>query len=67
VDDPREHVDDELESRLDDLSETLTDDDIRSEATGTPAWSRSELGDADDTDDTDADDADQDLDADDPS
>jgi hypothetical protein len=64
VDDPRQNVDDELESRLDDLSETLTDDDIQSESTGTGAWSRSELGDADDTD---ADDADQDLDADDPS
>jgi hypothetical protein len=61
MDDPKKHVDDELESRLDDLSSTLTDDEIGSE-------SSSELGEGDtDSTDLDADDADQDADADDPS
>jgi hypothetical protein len=63
--DPRDAVPDELEARLDDLSATLTEDDIR---TRRDASSMTELGDADtDDQDADADDADQDADADDPS
>jgi hypothetical protein len=62
--DPRDTVPDELEARLDDLSATLTEDDIR---TRHGASSMTELGDADaDDQDADADDADQDADADDP-
>jgi hypothetical protein len=56
-------VDDELESRLDDLSATLTDDEIGSESSRS-----SQLGESDtDSTDLDTDDADQDADADDPS
>jgi hypothetical protein len=63
MDDPTKHVDDELEGRLDDLSSTLTDDEIGSESSR-----GSQLGESDtDSTDTDADDADQDADADDPS
>ena len=51
---------DELEERLDDLSATLTDDDIRTSS------SEGSMGVVDDEDATDADDADQDADADDP-
>jgi hypothetical protein len=62
VDDPKENVPDELEERLDDLSATLTEDDVR---TTTDGGSTAGVMDAD-ADDTDADDADQDADADDP-
>jgi hypothetical protein len=63
VDDPKKNVDDELESRLDDLSSTLTDDEIGSESSRS-----SQLGETDtDSTDLDTDDADQDADADDPS
>ena len=63
MDDPKKHVDDELEDRLDDLSATLTDDEIGSEA-----GRGSQLGETDtDSTDLDTDDADQDADADDPS
>jgi hypothetical protein len=65
MDDPRKNVDDELEGRLDDLSSTLTDDDIRSESGERSQWAGIEA-DTDETD-VDADDADQDADADDPS
>jgi hypothetical protein len=65
VDDPKQHVDDELEGRLDDLSSTLTDDEIRGESEEGSQWAGVE-SDADDTD-VDADDTDQDADADDPS
>ena len=64
MDDPKENVDDGLENRLDDLSGTLTDDDITTEAGADSQASSDE--DADDQD-ADADDADQDADADDAS
>lgn len=60
MDDPKENVPDELEERLDDLSATLTEDDIRTSS------SEGSMGVLDDEDATDADDADQDADADDP-
>ena len=62
ADDPKDNVPDELEERLDDLSATLTDDDI--ETTGSTAYgSRGEVGDADMDDvDVDADDTDADAD-----
>lgn len=63
MDDPKKNVDDELEDRLDDLSATLTDDEIGSESSRS-----SQLGESDtDSTDLDTDDADQDADADDPS
>ena len=60
ADDPRENVPDELEERLDNLSATLTDDDM--ETTG--GIGGLELEDAD-TDESDADTDDSDADADD--
>jgi hypothetical protein len=70
ADDPRDSVPDELENRLDDLSATLTDDDVRT--TGGTALRTHPMADADgddtDTADGDADDTDatdQDADADD--
>ncbi|MBA2475352.1 MAG: hypothetical protein H0V40_05285 [Actinobacteria bacterium] len=72
ADDPRDSVPDELENRLDDLSSTLTDDEITtagaSEISGQPAAADADGDDGDsDADDTDADadDSDQDADADD--
>jgi hypothetical protein len=64
MDDPRDNVPDELESRLDDLSATLTEDDI-STRRGTSSVTEPDDADMDDQD-ADADDADQDADADDP-
>jgi hypothetical protein len=61
ADDPRDSVPDELEERLDNLSATLTDDEIRSSERFDP---RGEVGDAD-MDDVDADTDDSDADADD--
>ncbi|MGH3105141.1 MAG: hypothetical protein ACRDN6_13700 [Gaiellaceae bacterium] len=72
MDDPRENVPDELEERLDNLSATLTDDDVRTERSTGSEWDPTADADADDKDsddqDADADDADpgdQDTDADD--
>jgi hypothetical protein len=68
VDDPRDNVPDELEDRLDNLSATLTDDDVRTtESQSEPrATADADAGDGDsDSDDTDADADDMDADADD--
>ena len=61
MDDPKNAVTDELEGRLDDLSATLTDDDIETTSGESSAWASADA----DADDTDSDDADQDADADD--
>ena len=63
MEDPKEHVDDELEERLDDLSATLTDDEIRSESGERSQWASVDV----DADDADVDTDDVDADADDPS
>jgi len=65
-DDPREHVPDSLEDRLDGLSSTLTDDDMETRV-GTASTSvgiaDADTGDADTGDsDSDGDDADADAD-----
>jgi len=67
ADDPSESVPDELEERLDDLSGTLTDDDMTTagadQVSGLPAAEDADGGDADESDadlgdaDADADDA----------
>jgi hypothetical protein len=74
VDDPRDSVPDELENRLDGLSATLTDDDVRTTTSRseTRATADADAGDdadstdaGDDADSTDADSDDMDADADD--
>lgn len=66
-DNPKENVDDQLEDRLDDLSATLTDDDVKTESGASSQWGAAETDADTDDQDADTDDADQDADADDPS